>query len=224
MMVFYYPHKFSDSTNARIPFTKIDISPKHFTCFDELEASLKVLFIEPEFDINTLNVSRIDLAADIEGITTSTLLSIMNVKHIRAESFNVFKGTIYAGSDPKVRIYNKVKEIRTRSKYQEITAYEKSVLESRKEWTRFEIQIRRIGKNLKELSDNPLSLSSYFDRLEFIRTDCYETHGIMQFIHRLVNRKFRKQIEELKNTDLIERIKDTYNATTIEWFKDREPF
>ena len=170
MVIFCYPHKFSESINARIPFTKIDISTKNFICFNELEAHLRALFNMTELDFTNFNVSRIDIAADIENITPEKLLSTMNVKHIRTESFNVFKSTIYAGTDPKVRIYNKVKEIRARKKKgKEITEYEKSLLDSGKEWTRFEIQIRSVKKNLQEIADDPLSLASYFDRLEFIK-------------------------------------------------------
>lgn len=225
VVVFCYPHKFSDSTNAWIPFTKIDMNPKNFECFTELEAHLKALFDIPELDFSNLNVSRIDIAADIENITPDKLLSTMNVKHIRSESFNVFKGTIYAGNDPKVRIYNKIKEIKSRQKKgKEITEYEKGLINSGKDWTRFEIQIRSVNKNLKEIADNPLSLDSYFDRLEFIKTNADETHGIMQFIYRFINRKFRKQIEELRDNDLIERIKDTYRKNVIEWFTEKEPF
>ena len=225
MVIFCYPHKFSDSTNARIPFTKIDISTKNFVCFSELKAHLRALFNTPELDFSNFNVSRIDIAADIENITPEKLLSTMNVKHIRTESFNVFKGTIYAGVDPKIRIYNKVKEIKNRLKKRyEVTDYEKSLIDSKKEWTRFEIQIRSVKKNLEEIANDPLSLASYFDRLEIIKTNTDETNGILQFIYRFINRKFRKQIEELKDNDLIERIKDTYRKNVIEWFSEKEPF
>ena len=225
MVIFCCPHKFSESINARIPFTKIDISTKNFVCFSELEAHLKTLFNDPELDFTNFNVSRIDIAADIDNITPEKLLSTMNVKHIRSESFNIHKGTIYAGVDPKIRIYNKVKEIRARiRKGKEITEYEKRLLDSGKEWTRFEIQIRSVKKNLKEIVDDPLSLASYFDRLEFIKTNRDETNGILQFIYRFINRKFRKEIEELRDKDLIERIKDTYRRNVTDWFTKKEPF
>jgi hypothetical protein len=118
-----------------------------------------------------------------------------------------------------------VKEIKARlKKAKEITDYEKSLLDSGKDYTRFEIQIRNVGKNLKEISDDPISLASYFDRLEFIKTDGNEIHGIMQFIYRLINRKFRKQIEELKDIELIEKIKANYKANVIDWLREKEPF
>jgi hypothetical protein len=224
-VAFYRPHKFSDEVNFSIPYTKIDINPKNFVCFGEFEAYLKIIFNDSELEIESFNISRIDIAADIDSITVEKLLSIMNVKHIRSESFQVYRGTIYAGNDPKVRIYNKVREIKYRKKKgYEITEYEKGLLDSGKYWTRFEIQIRSVRKNLKEIADDPISLSSYFDRLEFIKTNGEETHGIMQFIYRLINRKFRKQIEELKDSDLIEKIKATYKSNVIDWFSGKEPF
>ena len=68
----------------------------------------------------------------------------LNIKKIRSDSFNIFKGTIYGGSDPKIRIYDKVKEIKSRlRKNEKITEYEKGLLESGKSWTRFEIQKRK---------------------------------------------------------------------------------
>jgi hypothetical protein len=223
--VFCSPHKFSDDVNARIPFTKIDMNPKHFECFDEMVTFLKILFNDYDLKIEDFNVSRIDIAADMENVTVENLLSTMNVKNIRTQSFNVYKGTIYAGNDPKIRIYNKIKEIKARlKKGNQITGYEKGLLDSGKDYTRFEVQIRSVKKNLKEIADDPLSLASYFDRLEFIKTDGNETHGIMQFIYRLINRKFRKQIEELRDMDLIEKIKATYRSNVIDWFSEKEPF
>jgi hypothetical protein len=223
--VFCSPHKFSDDVNARIPFTKIDMNPKQFECFDEIVAFLKILFNDYDLRIEDFNVSRIDISADKENVSVDNLLSTINVKNIHSESFNVYKGTIYAGNDPKVRIYNKPKEIKARlKKGHEITEYEKGLLDSGKDYTRFEIQIRNIKKNLREIADDPLSLAFYFDRLEFIKTNGDETHGVMQFIYRFINRKFRKQIEEMKDSDLIEKIKAIYKSNVIDWFSEKEPF
>jgi hypothetical protein len=223
--VFCYPHKFSEKKNAGIAFTKIDMNPKYFESFDEMVAFLKILFNDHDLNTEDFNVSRIDIAADIENISVENLLSIMNVKNIRTQSFNVYKGTIYAGNDPKIRIYDKIKEIKARlRKGKEITEYEKGLLNSGKEYARFEIQIRGVKKNLREIADDPISFVSHFDRLEFIKTGGNETQGIMQFIYRLINRKFRKQIEELRDIDLIENIKAAYKANIADWFREKEPF
>jgi hypothetical protein len=223
--VFCSPHKFSDDMNARIPFAKIDMNPKHFERFDEMFSFLKILFNDYNLIMKDFNVSRIDIAADVENILVENLLSTVNIKNIRTETFNVFKGTIYAGNDPKVRIYNKVKEIKARLRKDiEMTDYERGLLDSGKEYTRFEVQIRGLKKNLKEIVDDPLSLVSYFDKLEFIKTNGDETHGIMQFIYRLINRKFRKQLDEFKDIDLIEKIKAAYRSNVLDWFSEKEPF
>lgn len=223
--VFCMPHKFAENTNARIPFTKIDINPKNFVGLSEFEAYLTTLFNDPELNFEIFNVSRIDIAADTDVITVNALLSVMNVKHIRSESFQVYKGTIYAGTDPKIRIYDKVAEIKHRKKKgYEITEYEKGLLDSGKNWTRFEIQIRGVKKNLREVLDDPFSFASYFDRLEIIKNNGEETHGIMQFLYRFINRKFRKEIEELKDRDLIGGLKDIYKSSVTEWNREKEPF
>ena len=223
--VFCMPHKFADNTNARIPFTKIDINPKKFVCLSEFETYLKTLFNDPDLNFEIFNISRIDIAADTDIITVNALLSVMNVKHIRSESFQVYKGTIYAGTDPKIRIYDKVAEIKHRKKKgYEITEYEKGLLDSGKNWTRFEIQLRGVKRNLREVVDDPFSFASYFDRLEIIKNNGEETHGIMQFLYRFVNRKFRKEIEALKNNELVEQLKDIYQSSVTEWIGEKEPF
>ena len=139
--VLYLPHKFSDVINANIAASKIEINPKFFECYSEMLAYIFAIFM---VDLNeeSFNPSRIDIAADIEGISTDSILSMLRVERIRAESLSFFKGTIYAGSNPKIRIYNKVEEIKARlRKGVEITDYEKGLVESGKIYTRFEVQI-----------------------------------------------------------------------------------
>lgn len=224
-VVFCYPHKFSDSTNANIPFTKIDINPKYFDYFDHLLSYVLSIFNDPSIGLKHFNISRVDIAADMENLSMDTLLAILNIKKIRSDALNMYKGTIYGGSDPKIRIYDKKKEIKSRlRKGETITEYEEDILDSKKSCIRFEIQIRTPKMTLQELKEKAVSLASYFDRLEFIRSDGNEPQGIMHFLLRLINRKFRKQIEELKNNDLIERIKDIYRSNVIEWFSEKEPF
>jgi hypothetical protein len=144
-VVLYYPHKFSDKTNANIPFTKIDINPKNFECYDHLLVYIQSIFDTPYIDSGSFHVSRIDIAVDIENFSVDTLLSMLRISRIRSDSLSFYKGTIYAGSDPKIRIYDKVKEIKNRVKSdKEIIEYEKYLLESGKGYTRFEIQIRKV--------------------------------------------------------------------------------
>jgi hypothetical protein len=149
----------------------------------------------------------------------------LNIQRIRADNFNVYKETIYGGTDPRIRIYNKIKEIKARlKKGNDITQYEKELLETGKSWIRFEIQIRNPKITLQDLVNNPASLISYFDRLEFLNLDGNESHGVMQFLYRLINRKHRREMSYLKNNDLVEKIKGVYISNVSKWFEDREPF
>ncbi len=43
-------------------------------------------------------------------------------------------------------------------------------------------------------------------------------------MYKEVNRKFRKQLEELRNIKLLEKIKETYMSDVIQWFTEKEPF
>ena len=223
-LVLFYPHKFGDSRNARIRFTKVIVNPKDFTCYDELESHLFALFDE-DVTAKDFIISRIDIAADMEGLIGESLLAILNIKRIRTDSFSFFKGTIYGGSSPKIRIYDKVKEIKAKlKKGKEISEYEKGLLESGKKWTRFEIEIRNPNMTLKDLIDNYESLASYFDRLEFFKHDGNEKSGIMQILYKNINRKFRKQLEELKDNNLVEKIKATYIESVTKWIESNESF
>ena len=43
--VLYYPHKFKDTANAKMPFTNIVLNPKYFKCYEEMEDYI-FLFID----------------------------------------------------------------------------------------------------------------------------------------------------------------------------------
>jgi hypothetical protein len=221
--VLYYPHKFKDSTNAKMPFTNIILNPKYFESFDEMEIYIFAIFSNTEFNLEAINISRIDIAADIPEVNVRAVIASLHVKGI--QKFRLFYDTIYAGSNPLVRIYDKLREIRDRlKKGYHVIESEKKLLEVHKELTRFEIQIRRPGLNLKQLMDNPIGLVSYFDKLEFIQMTCKNPCGVMQIMYKQVNRKFRKQLEALQNTNLLEKIKETYTSDVIKWFAQAEPF
>jgi hypothetical protein len=224
-VLFCYPHKYSDPVNARIPYAKVDINPKHFTCYEHMEGYLFYLFGYDGVRSEEFNISRIDIAVDIENFPMDHILSILHVKGIRSESFNFYKGTIYAGSDPKVRIYDKKKEIIWQLKRgREITDYERSLLNSDCDWTRFEIQIRNVKKTLKDICDDPVGLVSYFDKLEIFGFHVDETSGVLQYLYRFINRKYRRELEDLKNTDLLDKIKNRYIEQVTDWFASKEPF
>lgn len=220
--VLYYPHKFKESTNAKMPFTNIILNPKYFECYAEMEDYIFSIINNPELKLEDINISRIDIAADIADINVKAIIAMLHVKGIKA--FKIIGDTIYAGKNPLVRVYNKLAEIKYRlRKNLEVAESEKRLLESHKELTRFEVAISRPKLNLKQLKENPIRLKSYFDRLNFIQMSCKNPCGVMQVMYKQVNRKFRKQMEALMNMELLEKIKDTYLYDVIEWF-DQEPF
>ncbi len=227
-LIFYSPHKFSSAANAKISFTKVEINPKHFESYAEMEAYLFALFSDSGVNASDFKVSRIDIAVDIEDFPIDILLSILRISRIRTESLSFFKGTIYAGSDPKVRIYNKSKELKSKSRKAEageLTEYEQRIIESGKIYTRFEVQIRSVNKTLQDIVDDPAIFASYFDRLEFFDFKDNAGSGVLQVLMKYVNRKFRSDLEKFRNTDITEKIKSIYKTSVSEWFdSDREPF
>jgi Phage replication protein CRI len=225
-VVLYEPHKFSESVNAALPFTKIDINPKYFNCYLEFESYLFDIFRGSFIEVGELNVSRIDIAADIEDFPIDCILSMLRIARIRTESLSLYRGTIYAGTNPKIRIYDKGKEIRSRQrKGGEITEYEKRLVESGKSWTRFEIQIRTQKKTLGSIVSDPSVFASYFDRLEIFNFTGNEGNGVLQCLSKYINRKFRAELEKYRDLDIVETIKKQYVGNVTGWFDPtKEPF
>ncbi len=225
-VVFYYPHKFGESRNANIPFTKIDINPKYFSCSDFMLSYIFCIFNSSSLNIQELNTSRLDIAVDIEDFPIDALLSMLRVKNIRSTSLSFYRGTIYAGSDPKIRIYDKTQEIKSRLKKGfQITDYEKELLGTGKSHTRFEIQIRSVKKNLQEILTNPESFASHYDRLQFFDFQTNGDSGVLQVLYKYINRKFRAELEKYCDNALVEKIKDKYIAGVQNWLNEAvEPF
>jgi hypothetical protein len=220
--VLFCPHKYKDSTNASMPFTNIVLNPKYFYCYDEMEDYVFAIIGDDDLRLEDINISRIDVAADIDGVNVKAVIAMLHVKGIK--SFRLIEDTIYAGRNPKVRIYNKLNEIIYRiKKDKKVTEEEIKLLESHRELTRFEVAVSRPKINLQQLKDNPIRFVSYFDRLTFIQMSCSNPCGVMQTLYKQVNRKFRKQLEALQDMELIEKIKSTYISDVIQWF-GHEPF
>jgi hypothetical protein len=220
--VLFCPHKFKDTANARMPFTNIVLNPKYFDCYDEMEDYIFTIINNDDLRLEDINISRIDVAADIDGVNIKAVIAMLHVKGIK--SFQIIKDTIYAGRNPKVRVYNKLNEILYRIKKEKrITEEEIKLLESHKELTRFEVAVSRPKISLQDLKDNPIRFVSYFDRLTFIQMSCSNPCGVMQTLYKQVNRKFRKQMEVLQDMELLDKIKSIYISDVIEWF-GHEPF
>ncbi len=224
-VIFYLPHKFSETTNAQIPVSKVDINPKYFTCYSEMLSYIFAMFVinvkEDDF-----NPSRIDVAVDIEGISTDSMLSMLRVEKIRSASLSFYKGTIYAGTNPKIRIYDKVEEIRARLRRgAEITDYEKMLIESGNIYTRFEIQVRLSKKTLKDIAEDPESFASYFDRLQVFDFGGNDHTGVLQVRYKYINHKLRDQLEIYRNFELVKTLKDVFIKEVKLWFNpETEPF
>ncbi len=116
--VLWKPHKFKLETNDKIPFTKIDVNPNHFPNYNMFHAWLFGLFKENEnVSLDSFSVSRIDLKSDVYDVPLDVVLSRLYVMGYRRDSVSIIMGsTIYIGSNPKIRIYDKQKEIMYRFK------------------------------------------------------------------------------------------------------------
>ena len=224
-VVSYYPHKFSEIVNMQIPSTKIDINPKNFECFNHMIAYICSIFGTSDIRLEEFNVTRADLAADIEDFPIGIILCILHVQKIRSDGFSFFKGTVYAGSDPKIRIYDKTKHLKAimRKGYKP-TEYEKRLLTSDKSYTRFEVQKRHLKMNLKQFGDNPLCTLHYFDNLDIFNFEDGFNSGVLQQIYRLIPRKSRNLLDQYKNKNIIEEIKNQCRDSVADWLSDKQPF
>ena len=82
--VLYYPHKFKETANAKMPFTNIIINPKNFRSYQEMEDYLFLFLDRSSLGLKYINISRIDIAADIDGVNVQAVISMLHVKGIRS--------------------------------------------------------------------------------------------------------------------------------------------
>jgi hypothetical protein len=197
-------------------------NPKYFECFKFLYDYVGNVFsCQP--DLECLNVSRIDLTVDIENLPMDVVFSRLHVPGFTRDSLSLYKGTIYIGSKPKIRIYDKIKEIKQRlRKKMSITEREKGVVKSGKQITRFEIQLSNFGGNLKDVVNDPVSLVSNFDRIRFYDFEDKEKIGSMAgglyFLMTKINRKLRSTLDKFRSQELETMIKENYITSVKEWF------
>lgn len=226
LFVLFYPHKFSETRNALIPFTKFDFNPKYFTSFDHVFAELRKALGKDDISPEFFNVSRIDLASDMEDVSMYMALLNIHVKKIQNKTFNIINGSIYGGSNPKVVVYDKVAEIAYRK--QEgiaVTDYEEEIVKSEKDVTRFEIRIKGIGLNLQEVLNDPESLVSYFDKkIELFDFGNQESSTPLQFWRKLISKPKLKELDKFRRLDLMERMKSNYILGVRDWFSNHDPF
>jgi hypothetical protein len=220
------PHKFGPELNERFAYTKLDCSPKHFSCFKEMMDNAQKYFLANNYiSLDRFTVSRVDVKADIENLPLDIVQARLFVKGLRKDSLSICKGTIYMGANPKIRIYDKTKEIRARKKKgDDLTDWEEEVFKEGRTITRFEISIKRPGLTLAELKKNPSSLVNYFDRLEFFNfedEDALSAVGGLQMLIRNTRREFRGALEEFKDKSIKQRIRDDYLKGVATWFENK---
>ena len=227
-VVMWKPHKFGPEMNDRIPYTKVDINPKYFDNFKVFQGCLFGLFSEyEEMSLGRFNVSRIDLKSDIEDLPIDVVLSRLYAMGYRRDSVSLIKGsTIYVGTNPKIRIYDKIKEIKARRKKGwSVSKDDEEMLLSGKQITRFEIQIRNLKMTLQDLIDDPLELVSHFDRLQFYNFEDdgkIASMGGLQLLMSKIPRKNRAVFEKFKDKDLEEQVRNNYITSVTEWLNGNE--
>ena len=226
--VMWKPHKFGPETNDKIPYTKVDINPKYFNNFNMFYDVLVGLFSESEIiSQDSFHISRIDLKSDIENLPIDVVLSRLYAMGYRRDSVTIIKGsTIYIGSNPKIRIYDKTKEISARlKKGGDVSESEMEILKSGKQITRFEIQIRSYKGTLKDVAADPVSLASYFDRIHFYNFEDdgkIASIGGLQLLFSKIPRKNRAVFEEFKDNNLETQVRTEYITSVREWFEGKD--
>ena len=220
------PHKYGPEMNEKMAYTKVDCSPKYFTCFQELMDCVQTYFLAPNIiALNRFTISRVDVKADIENIPLDIVLARLYLKGSRRDSLRTSYGSIYLGKDPMTRIYDKLNELKHREKEgAELTEWEKQVLKDEKHITRFEVEIKRPGLDLEQLVKDPESLVSYLERLEFYDFEDDENitaTGGLQFLLRNTTRSFRKALDAFRTEDLKQQIREKYLAGVATWFDNK---
>ena len=178
--VFWEPHKFVPLTNLGVPYTKVDIHPKHFDRFNSLIDYLFDLFPHTiDLDLNQFHISRMEFHSDIEDLPLDVALARLWVMGYRRESVSFYKGnTIYIGSNPKIRVFNKTNQLMQKvAKRKELTKLERNILQEKKPITRFSIEIRNSGMNLQDIADDPKQLVSYFEGGSFANSCSISERG-----------------------------------------------
>ncbi len=222
--VMWEPHKFDLTTNLSIRNTKIDIHSKYFDRFYLLKEYLLNLFPNSnEIELDQFNISRIEIHSDIETLPLDIVLARLWVMGYRRESVNFYKGnTIYIGTNPKIRIFNKTSQLLNKyAKKGNLTENEMKMMNG-KSLTRFSIEIGNLKMNLIELENNSKELVSYFDRFKFYNFEDDESinrMGGFQFLMSKIRREHRKSLEKYKDKELERLMKENFNSSINQWFK-----
>lgn len=226
--IMWQPHKFDLITNWQIPYTKVSIHPKYFDRFYLLKEYLFNLFpSNDEIELDQFNISRIEIHSDIEDLPLDTVLARLWVMGYRRESVSFYKGnTIYIGSNPKIRIFDKSQQIKKKSsKRKRLSELESQILKSSKSITRFSIEIGNFQGTLQNLANNPKQLASYFDRFKFYdfeSDDLINRLGGFQILMSKIRREHRRSFERFKQKDLELILKRSFVSNLTHWLKEKK--
>ena len=225
--VMWKPHRFGEDTNFKCPYLKIAINPKYFENFISMLGYIKNLLGVEELDLRSLNVSRLDVKADVDGLPMDVVLSRLHATGFRRESLSFYKSSIYIGSNPKIRAYDKSREIIYRlRKGKEVLDWEREINSSGKQVTRFEIQLRHTKKTLWDIANDPVALVSHFDRLKFYNFEDdgkIANMGGLQLLMSKVSRKHRQALEKFRDHDLDALVRQNFTVAVSKWFGIGEP-
>lgn len=228
------PHKYGLITNNKMPYCKVDINPKYFNTYADFHQALRRIFgIYNDLDLNNFRVTRIDLASDVVGLPFFAALGRTHAVGYNRTSTTLYEGsTLYIGkTSPRIRIYDKVAEIKARLKMQKkkpstITDWEKMILEFEQPVTRFEIAVKDPDLTLLDVVRDPYSLVSYFDKLKMYDLESDEqvaAMGGLQFVMSHMRRENKAAFEKYRKKELETLIKDNYLSSVRDWFGDSSP-
>jgi hypothetical protein len=221
--VSYEPHKFGECRNNRIGYTRVDTHPGEFESYVELLSELCVLFGCDVKRVLSMKVTRVDICADVVGLSVSDVQRMFCID--RVHSYNVYKGTIYAGSDPKYRIYDKRAEIRSREQMgKNLSVYDKRILQE-KICTRFEIQVKK-GCECS-LGTLPVALDKLlnnFNNLNVYNYPDIEKSPFFQTLYSGYPRKFRERLSEFWSGRFVEDLKARCKSGISAWLSGSEEY
>ena len=221
--VSWRPHKYGEETNFKFSYCRAVINPKNFDSFNAFYIYLMRIF-ELNLELGDFNISRIDIASDIRELPFDVAISRLYAMGFRRDGISLYKGsTLYIGKNPLIRVYDKRKEVKARlKKGKDVTDYEKGLVESNDEVTRFEIEIRPSGLSLKDVVDDPAALASHFDRFRFYNFEDegkIASLGGLQFLMSQMRREKKAAFERYKDSDLEILVKESFISSVASWFK-----
>lgn len=214
------PHKFNQDLNDKFNFSRVELNPKYFRGLGELLSYLGSIYGAEgvPLSMDELHVTRIDLASDLVGVDMSAVMGSLNMRNVRLETFQIYKSTVYVGSDPKIVIYDKAEEIRERFRRGKwVLDSERELMESGDKVTRFEVRKMIKSGHLGEILGAISEYANYFDRCDLFSYGCEKPCRLIQTLTKAIPRKARLVYECLREGGIVERLKKQFLADVQQW-------